>query len=357
MTTRTAILGLGDAGFNMHLPAIRSLDGLSIAGVADPDEARRNRAAAAHGVRAFASWQELLEREHPDLVVVATPPDTHVELCLAAIASGADVICEKPLTVRSSDATSIIEAARRAGRSVAVNHEFRLMPIFRGVLEAVAADGRDRVNLVQAWQQVDLAPASADGWRLERNRMLHEAGVHLIDFAMAAYGSSPEEVWPGLSDGGSGLAGNSDAVAAITLRFPGGRFANLVMNRLSRGENHYFDARVDTASASYRAAFGGRARLTAGLHRGPQPHIRFDFGASGLAWRETGQKRAVIARNPSNPRMIATRELVSRSLSAFAAGTAAPCTPDWARQVTAVIEAAYQSAESGRLERVGTWPP
>ncbi len=105
--------------------------------------------------------------------------------------------------------------------------------------------------------------------------------------------------------------------------------------------------------ASYRASFGGRARLTAGLHRAKQPHMRLDYGVSGMAWKETGSRRELIARNPSDPRMKSTKDVLARTISAFHTRSAAPCEAGWAREVCRVIEAAYRSAKSGRTESVG----
>jgi predicted dehydrogenase len=69
----------------------------------------------------------------PAVVVVGTPPDSHLEYCLRALRAGADVICEKPLASSLAEADAILAAAAAAGRLVAVNHEFREMPIFRAV--------------------------------------------------------------------------------------------------------------------------------------------------------------------------------------------------------------------------------
>ena len=351
MAHRIAIAGLGEAGFTMHLPAAAALDDTIVVGVCDPDPARLARAASRFGVRDYATLSELLATEKPDCIIVATPPDTHTGLCIEALASGCDVLCEKPFTLSVEEADEIIAAAHAAKKSVAINHEFREMPIFRGVLDAIGGNSGDPIVFAQAWQQVNLPPAGETGWRGEmRRRVLQEAGVHLVDFIMAAFGESPTAISATVSDGG--LASGSDAIVALTLSFSGGRIGSVVMNRLSKGENQYFDARVDTISASYRASFGGRARLTAGLHRAKNPHIRFDYGVSGLAWKEVGSRREIIARNPADPRVTATRDVISRSLKAFQSGGEPPCSAEWARQVSRVIEAAYRSADSGRVERV-----
>jgi predicted dehydrogenase len=121
-----------------------------------------------------------------------------------------------------------------------------------------------------------------------------------------------------------------------------------VQNRLCKGEWQYFEVRADTVRMSLRASFGGRARLSAGLFRSTRPHVRFEFGAAGTAWREEGTRRTPLARNGRDPGMIATREMISRSLAAFRDGTRPPVDGAEARRVLEVIAACYQSAATGR---------
>jgi predicted dehydrogenase len=120
-----------------------------------------------------------------------------------------------------------------------------------------------------------------------------------------------------------------------------------VQNRLCKGETQDFELRADTARASLRASFGGRARLTAGLFRSTRPHLRFEYGTAGIAWQEVGARRRLLARNPRDPGMLATRLVLERSLRAFRNGGEPPASGEAGRDVLAVIGAAYRSAATG----------
>lgn len=177
-------------------------------------------------------------------------------------------------------------------------------------------------------------------------RTLHEAGIHLIDYILALFGEVPHAVWASMSAGGLSDSG-SDALVVVSLEFANGRIAQLIQNRLCKGETHYFEVRADTPSTSYRASFGGRARVTTGLYRSTLPHLRIDYGVSGLAWAERGNKRSLIARNPSDPRVVSTKLVLERSLAAFESGSRPPATADDALDALRVIEACYESAATG----------
>ena len=342
---RVAVVGLGSAGATLHLPALQGIAGVSVVGAMELDAERRARAAAKFGVPVFSDFQAMLTGASPDVVIVATPPDTHADYTLRSLAAGAHVVCEKPFVSSLQEADQIIAAAATAKRQVALNHEFRHMPIFRALTDAAAPS---EVVFAQVWQLMDLAPGVEAGWRgALRQRTLFEAGSHLIDFLMALFGEKPISVSATTSMCGV-QEGDGDAVALVTLEFSRGRLAQIVQNRLCKSATHYFEVRAETRAASFRASFGGRARMTAGLLRSTRPHVRLEYGVSGLAWREVGANREVLASNPKHPEMLGTRYVLEKSLAAFRDGTAPPTTAQRGRDVIEVIAACYRSAATGQ---------
>ena len=257
------------------------------------------------------------------------------------------MICEKPFVSSLAEAENVLDAARRAGRRVALNHEFREMPIFRALRDAVSAGDTGDLVFAQVWQLMDLPPWAEPGWRGQMlQRTLYEAGVHLVDFLMALFAERPVAVQASISTCGV-REGETDAVALVTLEFSRGRLAQIVQNRLCKGETQYFEVGADTARASFRASFGGRARVSAGLYRSTRPHLRVEYGVAGIAWREVGGRRHQLGRNPAEPGMMATRFVHERTLAAFEKGGEPPASGEAGRDVLAVIGAAYHSAAIG----------
>ncbi len=343
---RVAVIGLGNAGSTLHLPALAGLPGVEAVGM-DLDAARRNAAAAKFRIPVFDDFDRLLAEAKPDVVMVGTPPDSHAEYCLRSFAAGAHVICEKPFVASLAEADVVLAAAKATGRRLALNHEFREMPIFRAVRDAVDSGASGGLVFAQVWQLMDLPPWAEPGWRGQMlQRTLYEAGVHLVDLLMAIFGERPISVEARTSTCGV-REGESDAVALLTLEFSRGRLAQITQNRLCKGDTQYFEVRADTERASVRASFGGRARLLAGLFRSTTPSLRLEYGVSGMAWRERAGQREFLARNPKDPGMIATRLVIERTLRAFRDGTEPPASGESGRDVLAVIAAAYHSASTG----------
>ena len=344
---RVAVAGLGNAAVNLHLPALATVAGAELVGGCDPAEAQRTTAAARFKLPVFATLGELLAATHPDVVIVCAPPKAHRAICLEAFAGGAHVLCEKPLATSVAEAEEILAASRAHGRRLALNHEFREMPAFRAILDAVKGDAGG-VVFVQAWQNMDLPPWAEPGWRGQLlNGVLYEAGIHLVDFVVAAFGERPRAVTAMMSSCGT-RDEQTDAVALVTLEFSRGRLAQVTQNRLCKGETQYFEVRVETPSASHRVSYGGRARVSLGMLRSTRPHVRLELGAAGTAWRERGHSRTRVAANPGNAPMIATRNLVERTLAAFQQGGEPPASGEAGRDTLLVLAAAYVSAAEGR---------
>ena len=344
---RVALVGLGEAATHLHLPALAGLPDAVVVGACDVDAGRRAAVAKRWRVPTFDDLDGMLAEARPEVVVIGTPPHLHADFCRRGLAAGAHVICEKPFVSSVAEADGLIALARQADRQIALNHEFREMPIFRAVLDDLAGPPAREVIFAQAWQMIDLPQWRETGWRGEMvHRALYEAGVHLVDYLLALFGEQPIAVSATLSPGDP-RNGGQDGVALLTLEFSRGRLAQLVQYRQARGASQYFEVRAETAHESLRASFGGRARLSAGLYRSSRPHVRVELGVSGLAWREVGSRREYLARNPRQPQIVATRDVFRKSLRAFRDGTRPPTSAEDGRDVLAVIAACYHAAARG----------
>ena len=116
--------------------------GVELAGVVDVNEAALDEARRSLGLpdrACHVSVDEALAAIEPDLVVCVTPPQTHEEVVLAALAAGAHVICEKPLSTGMESARRMVEAAEAAGRTLAVSQNYRYQPEARAIRDVIAA--------------------------------------------------------------------------------------------------------------------------------------------------------------------------------------------------------------------------
>ena len=99
----------------------------------------------------FASLEALLSTK-PDVVLIATPPGSHLPLAKAALKAGAHVFCEKPLANSVEEADEIAAAATAAKRQVCVNSEFPFMPTHLAVAREIGSQRFGRLLFVEAHQ-------------------------------------------------------------------------------------------------------------------------------------------------------------------------------------------------------------
>ena len=342
----------GRAARLYHLPALKQLDGLVAVGGVDLSAEQRASWERETGIPAYETLDELLAKARPEVVVVATPPESHADICIDVLEAGAHVVCEKPFVTSVKEADRVLAAAAATGHGVVVNHQYREQPIFRALRDRVASNEYGRLAFCQMWQLMDLAPWNEPtAWRSGMaNRVLLEGGVHLVDLMLSIFGEPPEGVYARHSAGFHDDP-SADAVQVVTLDFPSGRLGQITIDRLCRGGTRYMEVRADCEHASLRASLGGRALAQIGIKRAEKPGIRFDFGLGGLAWAEQGHRRKLLARSGREVNVPATAAVLRGAVQAFRDGAEPPSSGAQAREAIAVIESAYESAGTGtRIE-------
>lgn len=179
---RLAVLGCGYAA-ELHAAPLREQ------GIACFYASRDGRRAEAfsrrlRGAGAFPSYDAALASAAIDAVLVATPPASHLELTLAALAAGKHVIVEKPPFLHAADFADVRAAATRAGRLVLVAENYHYKPVARLLRRLLAEDaiGAPRFVHLNA-----LKTQRAAGWReeaaLSGGGALFEGGIHWVSFA------------------------------------------------------------------------------------------------------------------------------------------------------------------------------
>jgi len=120
---KTAIAGLGRAGWNLHLKPMLAHGGYEVVAVTDPLEERCQEATETlPGCAVFESLEALLEKSDAELVVIATPSNTHFEDARRVILTGRDVILEKPMSATYAEAVTLRDLAAIHGVRIFVHH-------------------------------------------------------------------------------------------------------------------------------------------------------------------------------------------------------------------------------------------
>lgn len=190
MTSNTAppALVVGTSfGCRIHVPALRAA-GFEVAGVVGTDPERTARRAQNAGVeRVFTDLDEAIAKTGAVAVTIATPPNTHAPLTLAALSRGCHVICEKPFARDVAEAKSMQDAAERAGVMALVGNEFRWLPdralVARAIEQGLIGEPRF-VTLANYIALVAAPEAKMPRWWFDESAgggWLGAQGAHIID--------------------------------------------------------------------------------------------------------------------------------------------------------------------------------
>lgn len=356
--TRIGIIGLGKVAEEIHLPACAALPDVDVVGACEPNAQRHKFMAEKFKLRAvYDDAATLLKQEQPTLVIVGTPPATHRDLCLLALAHGAHVFCEKPFVSSLAEADEVIAAAEGRQLLVWVNHQYRYMNTYRVPRERIARGDYGRLYYAQGWQQMYHPPTLETNWRARlKQYVLFEFGTHALDLLCFFFDALPLSVTAHAPRVHPQI--EADVLTQVTLRFPEERLATLSFNRISHAPERYFEMRLDCERASLRLSLGGVARATLDWSKAlGRPLARLSFVRGGEARVERGGRSQVIAQERKMAFDLATARHLRACIETIQRGARANHAAHHARDLLRIVFAAYESAQRGEtvwLEWTGT---
>lgn len=189
---RVGLIGYGYASRTFHAPLIESVPGLRLTVVGSSQ--REAVQAALPGV-AVCSAMEVATHAEVDLVVIASPNESHFPLADAALRAGKHVVVDKPFTVTLAEARSLVETARQQGRILSVFHNRRWDSEVLATKEILRSGVLGEVSHYECHMD-RFRPVVRRRWREDPGPgagLWFDLGPHLIDQALYLFGL-PESV-------------------------------------------------------------------------------------------------------------------------------------------------------------------
>ena len=138
-TFNIGLLGYAQSVGQAHGLAIEATPGLALRAACDLNQERLNRAGMDFpGVDTYESVDELAKAPDLDLVIIATPPNSHARLSIDMMAAGKHVVCEKPLALNRRETTAMVEMAERQGVHLSCHQNRRWDVDYLAIKQALA---------------------------------------------------------------------------------------------------------------------------------------------------------------------------------------------------------------------------
>lgn len=125
---RIGIVGCGFIANRKHLPMMTQHEDVEVVAFCDIIKERAVASAKQFGVpdaKIYEDYRQLIAREDIDAVHVCTPNSSHSEITIAALQSGKHVMCEKPMAKTSAEAKAMLDAAKATGKKLTIGYQNR----------------------------------------------------------------------------------------------------------------------------------------------------------------------------------------------------------------------------------------
>ncbi|MFF7277009.1 Gfo/Idh/MocA family oxidoreductase [Streptomyces griseorubiginosus] len=250
---RVAVVGTGAIVSGSHLSALRAhAERVELVAAVDVDQGRLDafRELAGDEIAGFTSVDEMLDAVRPDLVLIGTPPSLHREQTVAALKTGAWVLCEKPLTLSLAEYDEIAAAEEASGAyaSVVFQHRYGSGAVHARELITSGELGAPRVAHCQTTWHRDAAYYAVPWrgtWAGEGGGPTMGHGIHQYDLLLHLLGP-----WAEIRAMAARLVHDTESedVSTALVRFENGALATVVNSVLSPDEVSRI--RIDCADAT-----------------------------------------------------------------------------------------------------------
>jgi predicted dehydrogenase len=337
---RVALIGFGFAGKIFHAPLIAATAGLHLAVIGS----RQDRSATADypDAEVIPNPLDAISRPDVDLVVIATPNDSHAPLAEAAMRAGKHVVVDKPFTITLAEARALATLAAETGQLLSVFQNRRWDSDFQGIRREIAAGRIGEIVDVRS-EFNRYRPDVKDRWR-ERpgpgSGMWYDLGPHLIDQSLVLFGP-PDTVQADFQmqrRGGSTVDWFQATLGYGPLRVVIGS------TMLAADPGARFLVRGTDGSLTKYGADPQEAQIRSGVKPG-SPGWGRDTNALVLTVGEQGDRMELTSPDGNWPAYYAAMR------DAVLGTREVPVTPAQATTVMAVLEAGIESAAAGRVVR------
>jgi UDP-N-acetylglucosamine 3-dehydrogenase len=217
--TSVGVVGTGGWGKN-HVRVFNELQCLGA--VCDMDQERAEKYSKLYHVPGYTSLQEMLKKEKLDAVTICTPASTHYQIASKVLEAGLNVFVEKPMTTTVKDGEALIEAAKRANRTLTVGFIERFNPPIAELKKMIQQGKMGDLILLECHRE------NKRGENITDVGIVKDASVHDIDTACWLFGEDPRSVFARV--GAQYVPLEHEDFAAILLGFSGKKTAFLVTN-------------------------------------------------------------------------------------------------------------------------------
>lgn len=338
---RVGIIGAGAIASDVHIPSyLKKGDKVEIVAIADVAVERAQEVAEKFAIpHAFGSYQEMLAEVKLDAVSVCVPNKFHAEATIAALEAGCHVLCEKPPAMTVEEAELMVKAARDADKFLTYGFHYRYTPeveIAKSFIDA------DELGDIYSARVHAIRRRGIPGWGVFTNKELQgggpliDIGVHMLDTALYLMGYPEPATVLGKTHQrlgnkkGVGLLGEWD-------------YENYTVEDMAVGMVTFKNG----ATLTLEAAFAANVEKDETM----QVSLMGDKGGADIFPLKIFQEKhnTLVDITPAYlPKIDGHQREISQFVESCLSGTPPLSTPEQGLIIQKIVNAIYESAETGK---------
>ena len=232
---RVGVIGCGRISV-MHFVSIGSIDEVELVACCDIKKERADAAAKEYGVKAYTSYEEMLDTEKLDAVHLCLPHHLHCKVAIAAFERGVHVLTEKPMDIDYASAENAVKRAKELGVTFGVIFQCRYNNSAKLVKDAVTGGRLGKIISARStltWTRPDDYYAGSDWkgtWDKEGGGVVIDQAIHSIDLVRWVVDSEVESVSCSMANRGHKLVDVEDSAEGLVTFRNGVKYGFYCMN-------------------------------------------------------------------------------------------------------------------------------
>ncbi|MEM2987285.1 MAG: Gfo/Idh/MocA family oxidoreductase [Nitrososphaerota archaeon] len=247
---KIGIIGAGYIG-ELHVKVCSEINDVKLLAIAEINEERGKEVAKKYNTKWYKDYDDMLEKEDIDAVIIATPEHLHLDPAIAAAEAGKHMLIEKPLATNVKDAEEIIKYAKKNGVKLMVGFIERFNPIFLTIKQAIV-DGNIGAPILLYTKRIN--PLFIGERVGSRTNTLWWSGIHDIDLM---HWFLEDDVYRVYAEGKKIVNDNEGLISAL-INFKSGALGVMICGWINPNN---FPSRID----SRVEIFGDKGRIHASI--------------------------------------------------------------------------------------------
>ncbi len=232
---KVGVIGCGRVSV-MHLGSIQLLEEAELIACCDIKKERAEAAAKKYGVKAYVSYEEMMEQEKLDAVHICLPHYLHCKVACYAFEKGINVLTEKPMDVDLASAEKAVQKAKEKGVLFGVVSQCRYNNSAQLVKKALTSGRLGKIISARStltWSRSDEYYSESDWkgtWDKEGGGVVIDQAIHSIDLVNWLVDSEVESVSCSMANRGHKIVKVEDSAEGLICYKNGVKYAFYCMN-------------------------------------------------------------------------------------------------------------------------------